>query len=62
LIITAVISQPIFSWGVGAGFITGRIGVGARYNFGISKIPKGDYAPKDKSSGFQVSLIAKLKK
>jgi hypothetical protein len=40
----------------------GRIGVGARYNFGISKIPKGADAPKDKSSGFQVSLIVKLKK
>jgi hypothetical protein len=51
-----------FSWGAGAGYMFGNFGIGARYNFGLSKLPKDDDQDDDKSSGFQISLIWRLRK
>jgi hypothetical protein len=54
--------KTAFAWGAGAGYMFGNFGIAARYNFGLSKIPKDDDEGDDKSSGFQVSLIWRLGK
>jgi hypothetical protein len=51
-----------FSWGVGAGYMIKNIGLGARYNFGLSNLPDDKEDGKGKSNGLQISLIWKFAK
>ena len=50
-----------FSWGFGAGYMKDKFGIGVRYNLGLSKIPKDEEDGDDKSSGFQISLLFRIK-
>jgi len=61
------INKVAFSWGFGAGYMIGRFGISGRYNLGLSNLPKRAddpqvEVPNDKSSGFQISLVARLTK
>jgi len=51
-----------FSWGAGAGYWFGNVGLGGRYNFGLSGIPQNSADGSNKSNGFQISLLWRLKK
>ncbi len=50
-----------FSWGFGVGYMKDKFGIGARYNLGLSTIPKDSEDGDDKSSGFQISLLFRIK-
>ena len=54
--------KVMFSWGGGAGYWSGNVGFGARYNFGLSRMQKDAGDGNNKSNGFQVSLLLKLHK
>jgi len=47
-----------FAWSVGAGFkLQNGVGIGARYNFGLTTIDDSDEASKLNSSGFHIGLF-----
>lgn len=51
-----------FSWSAGAGYMFGNVGLGARYNLGLTRLPKEGNDGNNKSNGFQISLIWRLPK
>ena len=55
-------NKVAFSWGAGLGYWFGNIGFNGRYNFGLSRLPKDEEEANDRSSGFQISLLWRLRK
>jgi hypothetical protein len=55
-------NKVAFSWGAGLGYWFGNVGLGGRYNIGLSRLPKDAEEGKDKMNGFQASLLWRLRK